>query len=256
MERANNKVYTVACLDVGCGWRLHASRLPDGTTWAIKKIDNHEHNYRALETHNNLVTIKWAAIKLMDDIRANNDISGKTLNELLESRFRVSLKTNTLYKMRTLALKEINRGHDERYGYLPSYAEMVKQTNQGSVAICAWEAEESIERPLTFTSIFISFGATISGLVNGCRGLIGVDGAHLKGQYGGTLLSAIALDGNNQLFPIAWAIVSGEDQKTWKFFVWHLKNILKDSGRGDDWTIISDRQKVSYSFITLALVYT
>ena len=118
---------------------------------------------------------------------------------------------------------------------------MVKQTNQGSVAICAWEAEDSIEVPLTFTSIFISFGATISGLVKGCRGLIGVDGAHLKGQYGGTLLSAIALDGNNQLFPIAWAIVSGEDHKTWKFFVWHLKNILKDSGRGDDWTIISDR---------------
>ena len=80
---------------------------------------------------------------------------------------------------------------------------MVKQTNQGSVAICAWKAEYSIERPLIFTSIFISFGATISGLVKGCRGLIGVNGAHLKCQYGGTLLSAIALDGNNQLFPIA-----------------------------------------------------
>ena len=137
VERANNKVYVVACLDAGCGWRLHASRLPECTTWAIKKIDNPEHNCRALETHNSLVTIKWAATKLMDDIRANNDISGRTLNELLESRFGVSLKTSTLYKMRTLALKEINGGHDESYGYLPGYAEMVKQTNQGSVAICA-----------------------------------------------------------------------------------------------------------------------
>ena len=109
---------------------------------------------------------------------------------------------------------------------------------------------------MTFTSIFISFGATISGLVKDCKGLIGVDGAHLKGQYGGTLLSSIALDGNNHLFPIAWAIVSGEDQETWKFIVWHLKNILKGSGRGDDWTIISDGQKASYSFITLALIST
>ena len=111
-------------------------------------------------------------------------------------------------------MKEINGGHDESYGYLPGYVEMVKQTNQGSIAICAWEEEDSIERPLTFTSIFISFGATFSGLVKGCRGLIKVDGAHRKGQYGGTLLSAIALDGNNQLFPISWAIVSGEDQET------------------------------------------
>ena len=109
----------------------------DGIKWAIKMIDNPEHNCRARETHNSLVTIKWAATKLMDDIRANNYISGRTSNELLESRFGVSLKTSTLYKMRTLAFKEINGEQDERYGYLPGYAEMVKQTNEGSIAIGA-----------------------------------------------------------------------------------------------------------------------
>ena len=41
-----------------------------------------------------------------------------------------------------------------------------------------------------------------------------------------------------------------------KIFCVALEEHTKDSGRGDDWTIISDRQKVSYSFITLALVYT
>ena len=59
--------------------------------------------------------------------------------------------------MRTLALKEINGGDDENYGYLPGYAETVKQTNQSSVAICAWEVEDSIERPLTFISINFHF---------------------------------------------------------------------------------------------------
>ena len=49
------------------------------------------------------------------------------------------------------------------------------------------------------------------------------------------------------------AIESGEEKETWKFFVWHLKNLLKDSERGDKLTIISDRQKVlfhtlNYSF--------
>ena len=58
-----------------------------------------------METH--ILTIKWAASKLMDDIRVNNDISWRTLHELLDPRFRVTLKTSTLYKMRTLALKEI-----------------------------------------------------------------------------------------------------------------------------------------------------
>lgn len=81
-------------------------------------------------------------------------------------------------------------------------------------------------------------------MVAGCKSLIGVDGSHLKGNFGGVLLSAVGLDGNNELFPFAWAIVQGEDADSWKFFVWHLKNLLKDNGRGDLWCIISDRQKV------------
>ena len=100
------------------------------------------------------------------------------------------------------------------------------------------------ERPLIFKSIFISFKGVIDGLSAGCRSLIGVDGAHLKGSFGGVLLSAIAIDANNELFPFAWAIVSGEDEENWKFFVSHLKRLLEPCNRGNDWCIISDRQKV------------
>ncbi|XP_056688620.1 uncharacterized protein [Spinacia oleracea] len=85
-------------------------------------------------------------------------------------------------------------------------------------------------------------GCSVEGFLGGCRPLIGVDGCHLKGNYGGILLSAIALDNNNEIFPLAFAIVSVEDKETWSFFFWRLYNILKDSNRSD-WTIISDRQK-------------
>lgn len=70
--------------------------------------------------------------------------------------------------------------------------------------------------------------------------MIGVDGAHLKGNYGGVLLLVIAIDGNNEIFPVAWAIVGAKDTNSRKFFIWNLKNALKDSGRGDEWCIMSD----------------
>ncbi|KAL2933568.1 Sodium/potassium/calcium exchanger 1 [Bienertia sinuspersici] len=54
--------------------------------------------------------------------------------------------------------------------------------------------------------------AAVDGFLAGCRGVVGVDGTFLKGNYGGVLLSAVALDGNNEMFPIAWGIVSGEDE--------------------------------------------
>src|SRR6185437_15406937 len=101
------------------------------------------------------------------------------------------MATNTLYKMRGVALKEINGGHDTSYGHLPKYCEMVKATNPGSEAHCVWKQLNPPDPALTFSTIFISFKAAIDGVITGCRSLVGVDGAHLKGHFGGVLLSAV-----------------------------------------------------------------
>lgn len=46
---------------------------------------------------------------------------------------------------------------------------------------------------------------------NGNRSFIDVDGCHLKGSYGRTLLPAITVDGNCGLLPIAIAIMELEN---------------------------------------------
>ncbi|KAL2938183.1 StAR-related lipid transfer protein 9 [Bienertia sinuspersici] len=92
------------------------------------------------------------------------------------------------------------------------------------------ESPTHVERHLAFVNIFISFKGCLEGLLPGCKSLIDIDGAHLKGNYGGVLLSAIALDG-------------GEDEEAWNSIIWHLKRALEPSGRGDEWCIIFDRQK-------------
>lgn len=38
VETASNRQYIVRCNEAGCPWRLHASKLIDGVTWAIKSI--------------------------------------------------------------------------------------------------------------------------------------------------------------------------------------------------------------------------
>ncbi|XP_010672552.2 uncharacterized protein LOC104889107 [Beta vulgaris subsp. vulgaris] len=178
----------------------------------------------------------------MEDIRANPDKPGKSLNDLLFYRFGLYMRLSTLYRMKRYVIDKLFGGHDESYAHLPAYAEIIKETNPESKAFCAWKNSEGIPRQLLFTSIFISFSAQWKGFLGGCRPLIGVDGCHLKGNYGGVLLSAVAMDGNNEIYPIAFAIVSVEDKYNWSFFFRHLHNIVKDSKR-ENWTVISDRQK-------------
>ena len=73
-----------------------------------------------------MVKVKWACYALLEDIRANNDIPGKALNELLWSRYGVEMAQTSLYRVRNMALSIINGGNDTSYSALPSYCDVIK----------------------------------------------------------------------------------------------------------------------------------
>ncbi|KAL2933778.1 Retrotransposon-derived protein PEG10 [Bienertia sinuspersici] len=160
-----------------------------------------------------MVTSKWATRVLLEDIRAYNDIPAKSLNNYLWERYGVVMAPSTHYRTRSKALVEIHGGFDESYGHLPEYCEIIKLTNPSSHAMCTWNSPTHPEKPLAFTSIFISFKASIDGLFSGCRSLI-----------------------------VTWAIVSSKDEESWMFFMHQLKKLLEPAERGDQWCIIFDRQ--------------
>ncbi|XP_025702674.1 uncharacterized protein [Arachis hypogaea] len=56
-----------------------------------------------------------------------------------------------------------------------------------------------------------------------CKPLVSIDGSHLYGKYGGTLLLAIAQDGNSNILPIAFSLVEGENVESWSFFLTNLR---------------------------------
>ncbi|GFZ04943.1 hypothetical protein Acr_17g0005150 [Actinidia rufa] len=79
-----------------------------------------------------------------------------------------------------------------------------------------------------------------SGFLNGCRPFIEVDGTHLKGPYGGVLLTAIVLDGINGLFLV---VVECECKDRWSFFIYHMHALHKNAMGTRPWSIMSDQLK-------------
>ena len=85
-----------------------------------------------------------------------------------------------------------------------------------------------------------------------CRPILGVDGAHLKGQFPGILLTAVGKDGNNNIFHVAWAVIETKNEETWTWFLQLLNDGLSSVASSTSWveergksvTFISDRQKV------------
>lgn len=70
--------------------------------------------------------------------------------------------------------------------------------------------------------MFVSFKASFEGFMHGCRPFISLDRCHLRSKYLGLLLSATALDGNNGIFLIAFAMVESECKATWAWFIVQL----------------------------------
>ncbi|XP_048501563.1 uncharacterized protein LOC125497894 [Beta vulgaris subsp. vulgaris] len=66
-----------------------------------------------------------------------------------------------------------------------------------------------------FLRLYVCLQACKEGFLAGCTPILGVDGAHLKGTYPGILLTAVGKDGNNNLFPVDWAVVETENSETW-----------------------------------------
>ncbi|KAH0737316.1 hypothetical protein KY290_036021 [Solanum tuberosum] len=72
------------------------------------------------------------------------------------------------------------------------------------------------------------------------RKVIAVDGTHLHGKYKSVLLSAVAQDTKNHVYPIAFCVVDKENDVSWTFFFEKLKEIVVDE---PDLCFISYRHK-------------
>nr|GEX58094.1 transposase, MuDR, MULE transposase domain protein [Tanacetum cinerariifolium] len=68
-----------------------------------------------------------------------------------------------------------------------------------------------------------------------------IDAAHLKGLYKGTNLVVVAMDGNNQIVPIAFGICKVEMGPCWSWWMSVLKECIGDN---PNLLFISDRHVV------------
>ena len=88
-----------------------------------------------------------------------------------------------------------------------------------------------------FKHMFVTFGACLNGFILGSRKMLFVDGTHLSGLYEGTMLAAIALDADNHIFDVAYAVVGGETNENWLWFLTQLHECLS----GLKTVVMSDR---------------
>ncbi|KAM3307946.1 hypothetical protein P3S67_009690 [Capsicum chacoense] len=80
-------------------------------------------------------------------------------------------------------------------------------------------------------AVLPAFSYVFNGLNPGythMRKVVAVDGTYLSGKYEGMLLSAVAQDTQNHIYPLAYYVVDEKNSVSWGFFFEKLKAFIVD----------------------------
>ncbi|KAL4308001.1 hypothetical protein GQ457_01G017620 [Hibiscus cannabinus] len=239
----NEKERTRAkCKARGCPFRIYASFDKGDGCFKIKTFiselecsitfKNKRANYLLVGKH------------FLSKIRIVPNLKLVEIKRLAKEELKVELHKHTCMKAKSWCLEQIRGRLGYEFSRLYDYVGALRDADPSG------SFELKVERPTPFEipkfrRLYVCFSTLKEAFRTYCRPVLSLDGCFLKGDFKGELLSTVGRDANNQIFPIAWAVVEVENRETW---AWFLENLRIDLHLidGEKFTVISDMQKVNF----------
>ncbi|XP_057958960.1 uncharacterized protein LOC131151661 isoform X2 [Malania oleifera] len=214
---------TVKCKTQGCPWRIYASRLSTTQLICIKKMNTTHTCEGAVVKAGYRATRGWVGSIIKEKLKLSPNYKPKDIANDIKREYGIQLNYSQAWRAKEIAREQLQGSYKEAYSQLPYLCEKIRETNPGSFATFATKDDSSFHR------LFVSFHASISGFQQGCRPLLFLNSTPLNSKYQGVLLAATAADGDDGVFPVAFAVVDAESDENWHWFLMELKSAVSAS---------------------------
>ncbi|XP_074278428.1 uncharacterized protein LOC141602017 [Silene latifolia] len=196
-----------------CKYRVHARNL----TEEIFEITGlHLKHNCVMSTYNRKVGSEYLAEKYIEFWRNNTDWKLEKFQKHVLQDLGIHVTYMRCWLARARAKLMIHGNGKDQYAKVWDYALAILKYNPGSSYFVACD---NIERPPPiFKRFYVCLKACKDGFIAGYRPILEVDGCHLRGVYPGMCLVAVGIDGNNNIFPVARAVVEVENRDSWTWF--------------------------------------
>jgi hypothetical protein len=239
----------VKCDWPNCPWLLYAAKTTRCSRFQIITYDNDHHCAQNRDNH--LVTARVIAKRYEHFILANPTWKIESMKSTVLQDFFADVSTSKCKAAKKIVMDKLLSGMKGEYNKVFDYQLELLRSNPGTTV--AVSLDPTILEQNIFQSFYVCFNAMKLGFKAGCRKVIGLDGCFFKGACQGELLCAIARDANNQMYPVAWAVVEQETGDTWEWFLGLLIKDLDINDSGAGWIFISDKQKVHLILVVLVI---
>ncbi|GKV48622.1 hypothetical protein SLEP1_g55420 [Rubroshorea leprosula] len=225
------------CAGQFCGWELFAS--PDAKTDSFQ-VKTYHRQHRCIRTSDiPMLTQLHVAKYWRERVRDTPFIKVSDMMKTTYSELRVNASFDKCVRAKRMIIKELRGNFKDEYGLMVGYAYYLLSVNPGNSAKIA--VDRSNPTKPKFKRFYMCLKVLKDGWKRGCRPYVCVDACFLKGVGKGVLMCAVGRDGNEQMYPVAWAIV-GESTNSWEWFFEALRDDL-EVGNGENFTIMSDQHK-------------
>ncbi|XP_016194935.1 uncharacterized protein LOC107635900 [Arachis ipaensis] len=214
---SDQRRYVCRCKQFGdrCRWMVRVAKTTSSRFWEIQKYEG-PHSCLASSMSQDHAQLDSNVIcqHIFPMVHADATICVKVLQGSVESAYGYKVSYKKVWHAKQKAIARIYGDLDESYDQLRRYFNALQAFVPGTIVdlqTVLYYVGNTLDRDsVMFHQVFWSFPSCVQAFRH-CKPLVSVDGTHLYGKYAGTLLMAIAQDGNNNIMSVAFALVEREN---------------------------------------------
>ncbi|KAL2925593.1 hypothetical protein RDABS01_028641 [Bienertia sinuspersici] len=179
-----------------CPFYLYGSMHSRDRTWLVKTVVDSHTCHRSM-SKNRQLTSTWVARQLLEVFKARPHWPAKEIIETVRRAYRVIVRRDFAYKVKYHAHRMLHGSMKDHYMKIERYKKALKKASPGTEVELVVEAHPNSSTPV-FKRMFVCF-----------------DGVKEGWKAGGQIMTAVGRDPNDQMYPISWAAVEGENNLSW-----------------------------------------
>ncbi|WVZ82417.1 hypothetical protein U9M48_029683 [Paspalum notatum var. saurae] len=210
--KSSSRDYDVKCVNEDCPWRVHAHKGKFKSHWECTIVVDHTCLSAGVEKAHRNLTSAFMANEMYGLVVENMEYEPKQIVRQIALKYKYTISYAKAWRAKQKVFEMRFGTYEASYDNLPRLLPHVMQRNPGSYFDLYSLAVEDGGGARILQRVFFCLGACARAF-QFCLPLLCIDGTFLTGKYKGQILTAIGVDGNKQVLPIAFAFVENENTR-------------------------------------------
>ncbi|XP_040379866.1 uncharacterized protein LOC121054425 [Oryza brachyantha] len=178
-----------------------------------------------VEKYHRNMTSAFIATEMYGAVVNNLGYEPKSIIRHIEEKYNYTISYAKAWRAKQKIVERWFGMFEASYDNLSKLLAVILQINSGGFYDI--KSFPSTQNPLqaVLQRVFFSLSACMFAFVH-CRPILCIDGTFLTGKYKGQILTAIGVDGNNQVVQVAFAFVESENTDSWYWFLKRVKDAV------------------------------